>query len=117
MTTTKIALLGVLHSWHNEVKVFSLEHLNTAIHRLKPDIICVELMPSEIKSDFSQPYKIEYSVILPYGFNHSIKIEGLDPEEPLYTRMVQDYQRNQKTLVRSFSSRSPSLKDLSEATF
>jgi hypothetical protein len=104
MINTKIVILGVLHSFHNQVPSFSLEHLQSAIEKIKPDVLCVELMQSEVISDKKQSYKIEYNVILPYAKKNSVKVVGLDPEEPLFSKMVDSYIENQK----GFAKRSPS---------
>jgi hypothetical protein len=103
MVKTKIVILGVLHSFHSQVPSYSLEHLKSALEKIKPDVLCAELKQSEIDSDKKQNYKIEYGVILPYTKNHNVKVVGLDPEEPLLSKMVDPYVKNQK----EFPKRSP----------
>jgi len=102
MDTTIVIILGVLHSFHNSVPSYSLEKLESALHKIKPDIILAELTQSEIDSAKSQTFKIEYGIILPYAKKNKISVLGLDPEEPLFSKMVDPYIKNQKDFPKKF---------------
>jgi hypothetical protein len=101
---TKIIILGVLHSFHKSVPGFSLEHLESALKKIKPDIIAAELMQSEIDAKKTQTFKIEYSIILPYCQKNKVPVLGLDPEEPAFSQMVDPYIKNQKEFPHRSSS-------------
>lgn len=103
MDKTKVIILGVLHSFHKVVPSFSLAKLESALEEIKPDIICAELMQSEINTNKNQTFKIEYEVILPYAKKNNVLLVGLDPEEPKFSEMVDPYIKNQK----EFPKRSP----------
>jgi hypothetical protein len=91
---SKIAVLGVLHNLHHQIPIFSLEKLGEALRKLSPDCFLVELKPSEL-SDSDHPYKVEYSVILPFAQDKGIHVEAMDPEEPVYSEIADAYQNNQ----------------------
>lgn len=103
MVKTKVIVLGVLHRFHNVVPSFSLAHLELALEKIKPNLICTELMQSEIDFNKQQAFKIEYNVILPYAKKNNILVVGLDPEEPIFSEMADPYIKNQK----EFPKRSP----------
>ena len=106
MIKAKIVILGVLHIFHNSVPNYSLKDLELSLNKIKPDLIAVELMQSEIDKLKSQSFKIEYNVILPYAKKNKIPIYGLDPEEPKFSKMADPYIKNQKDFPVKFPAES-----------
>ena len=100
---TEIVLLGVLHNFHNNVDCYDLNALEKLIASIKPSVICVELDDDEVKNRKEQPYKIEYQSIFSYADSNNIEIVGIDPQEPLYSELVEPYNDNQK----DFPERAP----------
>lgn len=95
MAKTKIAILGVLHSFHEQVPCYSLNILKEVLTKISPDLILAELKQSEILSNLDQPFKMEYGVILPFAAGRNIEVVGMDPEEPQFSEMVDPFIDNQ----------------------
>lgn len=86
---TEVFILSTLHQFHTENKNYSFEKLSQIIENLKPDIIAVELTPSDLKSRREQKTKQEYQKsIFPVADKNKYQLVPLEPAEPKFSELV-----------------------------
>ncbi|MGE3608555.1 MAG: hypothetical protein AB7I27_03115 [Bacteriovoracaceae bacterium] len=105
MLKTKLVIMAMLHSLHNDVPSYSLLKLKQVLKQINPDVICAELNQEEIKTSKLQKNKIEYNVILPYAKESRIDVFGMEPVDKVFDQKVTDYLENQKQFREKFPER------------
>jgi hypothetical protein len=117
-SSNTITLLSTLHQFHAEIPGYSFEVLAKHLEQLSPDIICAELMPSEVNELSARKIKVEYTqVILPFAQRHGCKIYGMEPEEPKKTALVKKYMAVQEQVQRDHPERTTAFSEYSEALY
>jgi len=107
---TEIMVLGTLHQLHGEVKYYTYEHLSMIIEKFSPDILAVELRPSDVENRTPQRIKQEYpKSVYPLLDKLKCKVIPLEPSEPEYSRLVElgrkpveELQKNNPAAVEQF---------------
>lgn len=91
-SSNRITVLSTLHQLHAELPGYSFQVLEEQLERLAPDILCLELMPSEVHSHAPRKIKVEYNeVILPFAERLGCQLYGMEPDEPEKTELVSRY--------------------------
>lgn len=78
---TEVVVLGALHQMHEEVPGYSYANLKTSIDRLHPDVLAVELTPSDLAGRVVQKNKREYqNAVYPLLQQYKWKAVAMEPE-------------------------------------
>lgn len=86
---TTVYVLATLHQFHADSKTYSFEGLSAIIRSLRPDVICVELTPADLKSRKPQKTKQEYQKsVFPMAYRYGLEMVPLEPDEPLFSSLV-----------------------------
>lgn len=105
---SEIFILATLHQYHATSKYYSFETLSRIIEGLHPEILAVELTPTDLVSHKEQKTKQEYQKsIFPLIDKHKYLTVPLEPSEPDFTRLVSLIRESDKDL----SEKSPGKAD------
>ena len=86
---TEVVVLATLHQLHAEVKGYSFQELGKTIEKIQPDIIAVELTPSDLETRREQKVKVEYAQsVFPLIDKHKYRAVALEPSESRYSELV-----------------------------
>jgi hypothetical protein len=86
---TKIFVLSALHQLHEQTKYYSFETLSQIIEKQKPDVLAVELTPSDLEMRKEQKTKQEYQrSVFPLLDKHKYAVVPLEPAEPKFSQIV-----------------------------
>ncbi len=86
---TDILVLSTLHHLHGEVDYFTYEDLSRIIENFAPDILAVELTPSDLATRKPQQVKQEYQhSVYPLLDKLGCEAIPLEPPEPKYSQLV-----------------------------
>jgi hypothetical protein len=95
----EIFVLSTLHQFHAESRYYSFETLSQIIEKLRPDILAVELTPSDLANRREQKTKQEYQKsIFPLVDKHKYSTVPLEPSEPKFSELVSLIRDSEKTL-------------------
>ncbi|NJE31397.1 hypothetical protein E3E38_10120 [Thermococcus sp. 18S1] len=86
----KVLVLSTLHQFHGHVDYYTYEDLERIIWSFSPDILAVELRPSDVEGRVPQRIKQEYQKSV-YPLIDKLKCEviPLEPAEPKYSELIQ----------------------------
>ncbi len=85
----KILVLSTLHHLHGEVDYYTYAHLSRIVEHFSPDVLAVELTPSDLRDRKAQRVKQEYQhSIYPLLDHLQCEVIPLEPAEPLYSELV-----------------------------
>ncbi len=102
----EIMVLSTLHQLHGKVDYYSFEHLSQIIERFSPDVLAVELTPTDLKSRKAQGVKQEYqNSVYPLLDKLQCEVIPLEPAEPMYSELV----ALGKQAVEELENRSPAV--------
>src|SRR4028118_728335 len=86
---TRIFVLSALHQLHEQTKFYSFETLSQIIEKQKPDVLAVELTPSDLEKRKEQKTKQEYQrSVFPLLDKHKYTVVPLEPAEPKFSQIV-----------------------------
>jgi len=101
-----IVIVPTLHQLHNEVTNYGFEQLRETLEALKPDILVVELTPSDLEERKHQPNKQEYQeAVFPYADEHDIPMVAMEPSQPLFDEILGPYIANGKQVAEEHAER------------
>ena len=84
-----VFVLSTLHQFHSDSSFYSFTTLSNIVRDLKPDVICVELTPTDLASRKEQKTKQEYpKSIFPLADKYGYRMVPMEPGEPLFTELV-----------------------------
>lgn len=100
----KVFVLSALHQLHGQTEFYSFDKLSQTIEKFDPDIIAVELTPSDLQSRKEQKTKQEYQKsIFPLADKHKYKLVPMEPAEPKFSELLKLYSESN----REFKEKSP----------
>lgn len=103
-TPAAVIVLDTLHQMHAEVPAYDNATLGRLIENLRPDVLCVELQPSDLAARPAEKTKQEYpAVIYPLIDRHHYRVYAMEPPEPLYSTILAPYRSN----TEAFDTRQP----------
>jgi hypothetical protein len=86
---TQVVVLCALHQLHEETSYYTYADLSTAIERLHPDVLAVELTPADLKAKTEQKNKREYqNSVYPLLQRHNWTTVALEPEDPPRSELI-----------------------------
>jgi predicted MPP superfamily phosphohydrolase len=96
---TQIFVLSALHQLHEQMKFYSFETLSQIIEKQKPDVLAVELTPSDLETRKEQKNKQEYQrSVFPLLDKHKYTVVALEPAEPKFSQIVTLVRDSEKEL-------------------
>ncbi len=88
----EVVVLATLHQLHATTPAYSFETLGRVIERLRPDVLCVELQPDDLKARPTEATKQEYpEVVYPLIDRHHYGVYAMEPAEPTYSEILKPY--------------------------
>jgi hypothetical protein len=98
--STGIVILPTLHQLHGQVANYDFDDLRETLERLQPDVLVVELTPSDLSSRTEQTTKVEYQqVIFPYVDRNEVPMVAMEPSQPLFDQIVKPYAENARRVA------------------
>jgi len=86
---SEVVVLCALHQMHEQAPFYTYADLSTAIERLHPDFLAVELTPADLKDKVEQKNKREYqNSVYPLLRRHNWVTVALEPEGPRRTELI-----------------------------
>jgi subtilisin family serine protease len=98
---TDVVVLCTLHQMHEETHSYSYADLSATIERLHPDVLAVELTPSDLAARVTQKNKREYqNSVYPLLQQHKWTAVGMEPEGPRRAELLAALQEADEALER-----------------
>lgn len=86
----QVFVLGTLYKKHDTIASYDLAALARVVEAIKPDVVVLDVNPTELAERKVFPGKIEYTqVIFPYIDARKIKAYAGEPPEPTFGQIVQ----------------------------
>ena len=87
---TSVYVVGTLYSRHQSIAAYDLNALRRIVLAIEPDVVVVDCTPAEVREQKVHPSKVEYpQVIFPLVQQHGYRVYAAEPDEPLFTQIVQ----------------------------
>jgi hypothetical protein len=85
----EVMVLATLYRRHENVSVYDLSTLRKIVVAFRPDVLVLDVTPSELKEGKVHPSKIEYTeVIFPLLKNGGYRVYPAEPSEPMFSEIV-----------------------------
>ncbi len=116
--TTEVVVLCTLHQFHEEVPGYSYADLKAAIERLRPEVLAVELTPSDLEARKPQKIKREYQeAVYPLLEEHKWKALAIEPEGELSRKLIAAIREGESALGRDFPQKEETAQLYSDTLF
>jgi hypothetical protein len=87
---TQVFVLGSLYSRHQSIAAYDLDALRRVVLAIDPDVVVVDCTPTEVREQKVHASKVEYpQVIFPLVQQHGYRVYAAEPDEPLFTQIVE----------------------------
>ncbi len=98
---TPVTVLATLHHLHGQTSFYTFDDLARIIRTIAPDLLGVELTPTDLESRRDQRIKQEYPrSVFPLLDEGLCQAFPLEPSEPTFSRLVEKGRRAQEALHR-----------------
>lgn len=115
---TQIFVLGSLYSRHKAIESYDLNALRRVVLAIDPDVVVVDCTPTEIREQKVHASKIEYpQVIFPLVQQHGYRVYAGEPDEPLFTRIVQPLAQERSAFAKVKPEQARMLDDYEDTTW
>lgn len=85
----QVFVLGTLYKKHETIASYDLAALSRVIAAIAPDVVVLDVNPTELAERKVFPGKVEYTqVIFPYVDKHGVKAYAGEPPEPMFGEIV-----------------------------
>lgn len=85
----EVFVISTLYSRHKQVPTYDLATLKRLIDTVKPDVLVLDVTPTELRTRKVWPGKVEYTdVIFPYLDAQRIAAYGSEPDEALFKQLT-----------------------------
>lgn len=85
---SQVFVVGSLYQRHDSVAVYDLKSLAALIDAIQPQVLVLDVSPTELAEQKVWPGKIEYvQVVFPYLNRHTLKAYAGEPAEPLFSEI------------------------------
>jgi hypothetical protein len=116
--TTQVFVLGTLYSRHQSIPAYDLEALRRVVLAIEPDVVVVDCTPTEVRELKVHPSKVEYpQVIFPLVQKHGYRLYAAEPDEPLFTQIVQPLAQARSEFARAHPEQARVLDEYERATW
>ncbi|MEW6736232.1 MAG: hypothetical protein AB1489_33370 [Acidobacteriota bacterium] len=96
----EVFVLGTLYKKHETVAVYDLPTLRKTILAIKPDVLVLDVTPTELKEEKVFPSKIEYTgVVFPLMKEGKYRVYAAEPAEPMFSELSQSASKLYKAML------------------
>jgi hypothetical protein len=118
VSPTEVVVLCTLHQFHEEVPGYSYADLKTAIERLQPDVLAVELTPSDLTARAAQKIKREYqNAVYPVLAQNKWEAVAMEPEGALSKKLIAAIREAEGSLERESPQKAETAQLYSDTLF
>lgn len=115
---TEVVVLGTMHQMHAEMPYYSFAELKRRIEALDPDVLCVEVQPSDLETRPEEKNKREYpEVVYPLIDAKDYRVYAMEPAEPLFSTLLQPYIAANKAFAEASPEKANALDAYISATY
>jgi hypothetical protein len=115
---TQVFVLGSLYSRHQSIAAYDLAALRRVILAIDPDVVVVDCTPIEVRDQQVHASKIEYpQVIFPLVKEHGYRVYAAEPDEPLFTQIVEPIAQSVRAFAKANPEQARVLSDYDKATW
>jgi len=115
---TQIFVLGTLYSRHQSIQAYDLGALRRTVLAIAPDVVVVDCTPTEVREQKVHASKVEYpQVIFPLVQQYGYRVYAAEPDEPLFTQIVQPLAQARSAFARARPEQARILEDYDKATW
>ena len=115
---TEVVVLCTLHQFHEEVPGYSYSDLKGAIEQLHPDLLAVELTPTDLANRKAQKIKREYqNAVYPLLERHNWKAVAMEPVGELSKKLIAAIREAEGSFERDFPQKSETAELYSDTLF
>lgn len=115
---TDVFVVGTLYRRHETIATYDLATVRRIILAIKPDVLVIDCTPAEIRDRKVHASKIEYAqVIFPLMQEAAYKVYPAEPDEPLFTEIVQSGAAARATFEKTKPQDAAALQDYVKATY
>ena len=116
--STQIFVLGTLYTRHQSIPAYDLDALRRTVLAIGPDVLVVDCTPSEIREQKVHASKVEYpQVIFPLVQQHDYRVYAAEPDEPLFTQIVQPLAQARSAFAKAQPDQARTLEEYDRATW
>ncbi len=117
-SSTQVFVLGTLYSRHQSIPAYDLDALRRTVLAIAPDVVVVDCTPTEVREQKVHPSKVEYpEVIFPLVQQHGYRVYAAEPDEPLFTQIVQPLAQARSDFAKARPGPARILADYDKATW
>lgn len=89
-TPAEVFVVSTLYRRHADAPAYGHDSLRAIIERIRPTAVVLDVSPRELREQVVHPSKAEYpQVIFPYVRERGIPAYAGEPDEPVFTEVVQ----------------------------
>jgi len=115
---TQVFVVGTLYSRHASMAAYDLAALRRVIVAIDPDVVVVDCTPTEVRQQKVHPSKVEYpEVVFPLVQQHGYRVYAAEPDEPLFTQIVEPLAQHRSAFAKSKPEQAQVLRDYDKATW
>ncbi|HKR37638.1 MAG TPA: hypothetical protein VJT10_22535 [Steroidobacteraceae bacterium] len=116
--STQVFVLGSLYSRHQSIQAYDLDALRRVVLAIAPDVVVVDCTPTEVRELKVHPSKVEYpQVIFPLVRERGYRVYAAEPDEPLFTQIVQPLAQARSAFAKEQPEQARILNAYDEATW
>jgi hypothetical protein len=117
-SSTQVFVLGTLYSRHEKIPAYDLDALRRTVLAIAPDVVVVDCTPTEVREQKVHPSKVEYpQVIFPLVKEQGYRVYAAEPDEPLFTQIVQPLAQARTDFAKAKPEPARILADYDKATW
>lgn len=115
---SEVLVLSTLYSRHRQVPAYDLAALKRVIASVKPDVLVLDVTPTELRTRKVWPGKVEYTeVIFPYLDTTGVAAYGSEPDEVLFKQLTGSVGQSYKAFNEQNPAGAKALDALKQATY
>lgn len=115
---SRVFIVGSLYQRHENVAAYDLAALQRVLDAIRPDVLVLDVSPTELKQQKVWPGKVEYTkVIFPYMNTQGLKAYAGEPDEPLFSRISGSVGKARKQMAQNDPSRAQAMEQYRKATY
>jgi hypothetical protein len=115
---TQVFVLGTLYSRHQSIPAYDLGALRRTVLAIDPHVLVVDCTPTEVREQKVHPSKVEYpQVIFPLMQERGYRVYAAEPDEPLFTQIVQPLARHRSAFAQAKPEQARVLAEYEKATW
>jgi hypothetical protein len=113
-----VFVISTLYARHKAVPAYDLRVLRQVIAAVKPEVMVLDVTPSELRTRKVWPGKVEYiDVVFPYLDATGLRAYGSEPDEPLFKQLTGAVGEAYKAFGERNPAGAKALDDLKQATY